>query len=122
MGKAILRGIMWVFIWIFPSALAVGSIYRFPVPFRGYVSGAELFQEGPRGTMELIWMLLQAVLYYTAWGGFLVLAVLGAVAGLAGWRLGKPDHVNRYVRNLALGLTLATAGALSVLDKIIGRW
>jgi hypothetical protein len=122
MSHAVLRGISWVFLWIFPSALAVGAIYRFPVPFRGYVSGAELFQEGPRGTMELIWMVLQAVLYYTAFGGVLILAVLGAIAGLVGWRLGRPDDVGRYVRNIALALALLTAGVLSLLDKFIGRW
>jgi hypothetical protein len=86
------------------------------------VSGAELFQEGPSGTMELIWMVLQAVLYYTVFGGFLVLAALGSIAGLIGWRLGKPDRVNRYTRNLALGLALVVAAFLSVLDKIIGKW
>jgi hypothetical protein len=122
MGKAILRGILWVFAWVFPAALAVGALYRFPVPFRGYVSGAELFQEGPTGTMELIWMLLQAVLYDTVYGGFIVLAILGSVAGLIGWRLGRPDRVNRYTRNIALGLALAAAVVLSVLDKIVGPW
>lgn len=122
MGKAILRGIMWVFLGVVPAAVVVGTIYRFPVPFRGDVSGAELFSEGPTGTMELIWMILQAVLYYTVFGGFLVLAVLGAAAGLLGWRLGRPDRVDRYTRRIALGLAFAVAVVLAVLDKIIGKW
>jgi hypothetical protein len=122
MGKAILRGIMWVFLGVVPAAIVVGTIYRFPVPFRGDVSGAELFPEGPSGTMELIWMILQGVIYDTVYGGFLVLAALGAVAGLLGWRLGRPDRVDRYTRRIALGLTFALAIVLAVLDKIIAEW
>jgi hypothetical protein len=122
MGKAILRGIFWVFVWIFPAAVAVGTFYHFPVPFRGEISGADLFQEGPRGTAELIWMILQAVVYYTVFGGFLVLAVLGSIAGLAGRWLGQPDRVSRYTRDIALGIALLVAIVLAVLDKVIGKW
>ena len=98
MGKAIRQGILWFTIGILPSALVVATLYRFPIPFRGYIRGWELFQDGPNTSMELIWLLLQALVYYTLWGGFLVLALLGTVAGLLGRRLGKPDRVNRYVR------------------------
>jgi hypothetical protein len=122
MGKAIRLGILWVFLGILPSALIVATLYRFPVPFRGYIRGWDLFQEGPNTSIELIWLLLQAIIYYILWGGFILLAILGTIAGLLGWRLGKPDRTNRYVRNIALGLAFATAVVLSVLDKIIGPW
>jgi hypothetical protein len=122
MGKAIRLGILWVFLGILPSALIVATLYRFPVPFRGYIRGWDLFQEGPNTSIELIWLLLQAIIYYIFWGGFILLAILGTIAGLLGWRLGKSDRTNRYVRNIALGLAFATAVVLSVLDKIIGPW
>jgi hypothetical protein len=122
MGQAILRGILWVFLGIFPAALLVGTLYRFPVPLRGYVNGWAMFQEGLNETIELVWLLIQAVIYFTLWGGFIPLAILGAFAGLLGWRLGKADHGHRYVRNIALGLGFVVATFLSVLDKIVGPW
>ncbi len=122
MGKAILRGILWVFFGMFPAALLVGMLYRFPIPFRGYVNGWEMFQEGLNETMELIWLLIQAVTYYTFWGGFIPLALLGTIAGLLGRWLGRPDHGDLYARNIALGLGFALAAFLSVLDKIVGPW
>ena len=67
-------------------------------------------------------MILQAVVYYTIFGGFLVLAVLGIIAGLIGWWLGRPESVDRYVRDIALGLAFAVAVILAVLDKVIGPW
>ena len=72
--------------------------------------------------IELIWLLLQAIVYYTVWGGVIVLALLGVIAGVLGRWLGKPDRVDRTVRNIALGLAFATAVVLSVLDKIIKAW
>ena len=122
MGKAILRGILWTFLVILPAAFIVAILYRFPIPFRGYIRGWDLFSEGPDTSMELLWLLLQAAFYYIIWGGFILLALLGTVAGLAGWWLGKPDRVNRFTRYIALGLALVTAIVLSVLDKIIGQW
>ena len=122
MGKAILRGILWTFVGILPAAFIVAIFYRFPVPFRGYIRGWDLFQEGPNTSIELLWLLLQAAFYYTIWGGFIPLAVLGAIAGLGGWWLGRPDRVGRYTRNIALGLAFVPVLVLSVLDKIIGQW
>jgi hypothetical protein len=122
MSGAILRGILWTFLGIFPSAIVVGSLYHFPVPFRGEVSGAELIPEGPTGTAELMWMILQAVFYYTLWGGFVLLALLGIVAGLLGWRLGGPEKVHRYTQRLALGLSFLLASGMAVLDKMVGGW
>ena len=75
---------------IFPAVFLVGTLYRFPVPWRGYVSGWEMFQEGPDETMELVWMLVQAVVYYTLCGGFVALAALGVVAGFLGGRWEGP--------------------------------
>jgi hypothetical protein len=121
MGKAILRGILWTFLGILPSAFIVAIFYRFPIPFRGYIHGWDLFQEGPNTSMELLWLLLQAAFFYTIWGGFIPLAVLGTIAGLFGWWLGRPNRVNRYTRNIALGLAFVAALILSVLDKIIGK-
>jgi hypothetical protein len=122
MGKAVLRGILWSFLGVFPAVILIGILFRFPVPYRGYVQGWELFQEGLNATIELVWILLQATLYYTFWGGFLPLAVLGTVAGMLGWWLGRTDRVQSYTRNIALGLAFLAAGVLSVLDKVIGAW
>ncbi len=122
MGKMIRQGMLWVFLGLFPASLIVAIFYRFPVPFRGYIRGWDLFSEGPNTSIELIWLILQSVFFYTLWGGFIAIAMLGTLSGVLGWRLGKSDRAGRYTRNIALGLAFGAAGVLSVLDKIIGKW
>ena len=121
MGKAILRGILWTSLGTLPAAFIVAILYRFPIPFRGFIRGWDLFSEGPDTSMELLWLLLQAAFYYTVWGGFIPLAVLGTIAGLAGGGWASPIEL-AGTRQHRPGSGLVTAMVLSVLDKIIGKW
>jgi hypothetical protein len=98
----------------FPLAVLCALVFRFPVPFVGYMSG-------PKAVVPALW----AVLFYgVLLGGFLVLALVGGLGGVAAERYAKTDHRRR----LRLCLALATLGsavgiaALAILDKIIGPW
>ena len=97
----------------FPVAAVVALVFRFPIPFTGYCSGPEAVLPS-----------LVAVLFYGCVGGFLLLAVLGAVGGLTAFLIGRPDGKKTFRLTLAFALLvdlLATL-TLAVLDKIIGPW
>lgn len=90
-------------------------VFRFPVPFGGYVSGPG--SVGPA--------VAAGVLFYGVYfGGLAVQAALGAVAGFAGARFGKPDE--KRMRRLCILAAVLTAECgifvLAVLDWIIGPW
>jgi hypothetical protein len=109
---------------IFPAAVLIGMAFRFPIPFDGYVGGWAALREDPWALPLVPWWIVQGVAFYVAFGGFLVLIPLGAVGGLVGARLARsrPERAGRYVLGIALGIDLAAAGLLSVLELIIGPW
>jgi hypothetical protein len=96
-----------------PFAAICAVVYRFPVPFGGYVSGA-----------RQVPLALLAVAFYSALGGLPVMLGLGALGGWVAHALAAPDM--RRVKRLALAFgTAASAAAvllLAVLDKLIGDW
>ena len=97
----------------FPVAALVALVFRFPIPFTGYCSG-----------LEAVLPSCVAVLFYGCIGGFPLLAVLGAVGGLAAFLIGRPDGKKTFRLTVAFALVvdlLATL-ILAVLDKIIGPW
>jgi hypothetical protein len=97
----------------FPAAGLVALVYRFPIPFSGYESGAGAVLPS-----------FVAVLFYGVLGGFPLLAVLGALGGLLACFIGKHDNkrINRLTLAFAILADLLGALTLAVLDKIIGRW
>jgi hypothetical protein len=98
---------------VVPFAALCAVVYQFPVPFGGYVSG-----------LRQVPLVLMAVAFYGAIGGFPILLVLGALAGWAAHALAAPDM--RRVRRVAVAFgTIASAMSvllLAVLDKVIGAW
>jgi hypothetical protein len=97
----------------FPLAAVFALLFRFPIPFGGYASGA-----------DAVIPALVATLFYGMLGGFVVQAVLGGIAGvMAGHRAGRT--VTPAWR-LCIGFSFlgALPGilTLSVLDWLIGPW
>jgi hypothetical protein len=109
---------------VFPVGVLVGMLVRFPVPFRGYVNMWGVLREAPVTVFLLPLWLVEAVAFYVALGGFLVLIPLGLVGGLVGSRAARshPERRRRYLLGIALGIDLVVVGVLSVLDLIIGPW
>jgi hypothetical protein len=92
----------------FPAAALTALVFRFPIPFAGYVSG-------PDGVL----LSLYAVAFYGMLGGFVVQGVLGGVSILA-----CGGEKSAWTRNVAAAAVAAMPGVLvlSVLDWIIGPW
>ena len=113
MWRSILSGIVWALLGAFPAAAFVALCYRFPIPFSGYESGLMAVPSS-----------LLAVAFYELYGGFVVLAALGAAAGLAANRLASGDarRERRLTVTFALAGDLVAVIILAVLDKFIGNW
>jgi len=97
-----------------PLVILCALVFRFPVPFAGYLSGP-----------SAILPALIAILFYGVFfGGFVVQALLGGLGGLLAEHLASPDKHN--VKRLCV--VFSTIGAsfgvltLAILDKIIGPW
>lgn len=113
---SVLLGALVGILGAFPVAVVVAVVYRFPVPFAGYASG-----------FRAVLPVLFAVLFYGLLGGFLVVGVLGALAGLLAsqitHRTDAPRKASVYlIVSLALAANLPPVLLLAVLDKIIGPW
>lgn len=109
----IIGGALATILLAFPLAALCALLFRFPVPFAGYESG-----------WSAVLHALAAVRFYGTLGGFVLLALLGAVGGAVAHRVGKPDA--RRVWWWTMGLAAAVAGCavllLATLDYIIGPW
>ncbi len=97
----------------FPIAAILVSVFRFPIPFGGYVSGP-----------KYIFMAMIAVLMYgIALGGFLLLAAVGAIAGAVGRAAGSTIKRQRRIGwLLSLIASFLLLLLLATLDWFIGNW
>lgn len=67
--RPVVRDAFYALIFMFPAAALVTLVYRFRVPFDGYVAG-------PSG----VWDAILATLVYGLMGGFVVVPVLAGIA------------------------------------------
>jgi hypothetical protein len=97
----------------FPVAGVLALLYRFPVPFAGYVSG-----------LPGVGYAMVAVLFYGIVGGFPLLAVLGGIVGALATRTAPPGSRFPWGRVIMACMLpdVAALSLLAVLDKIIGPW
>jgi len=79
-GAALLRGAIWSVVSAFPIAGLMGLLFRFPVPFVGYVSGFE----------AIIPAMLAVIFYGVFMGGLVLIGVLGAIGGAVTANLTSP--------------------------------
>jgi hypothetical protein len=110
--RAALTGALAAIVLAFPLAALTALVFRFPIPFGSYESGP-----------AAVPLALMAVVFYGTLGGFLLLGVLGAGAGIVVHRTatnGQP-LVTRILR-YSLLLALAAVLTLAILDKLIGAW
>jgi hypothetical protein len=111
---SIIRGALVSVVATFPLAALCALLFRFPVPFAGYLSGSEAV--GPA---------LWAVVFYGGlFGGFVVQAALGGLGGLAAQHWGAPDRMKVTRLSILFGVVASAIGVLTlaILDKIIGPW
>jgi hypothetical protein len=113
MLRSICTGVLITILGAFPVAALVALFFRFPVPFDGYRSG-----------ISAVVPAIGAVLFYGIVGGFVVLAVLGAIAGAGAHSISSEykKPVTPILVGFALIADLSVTLVLAMLDKIIGRF
>jgi hypothetical protein len=113
-GKCILLGAGITVVMAFPVAGLLALVYRFPVPFAGYVSG-----------FSAVGYAMVGVVIYGLLGGFPLLALLGGLAGAVAARRmdsGEGKLQWKWLLLPSLIIDLAALFCLAILDKIIGPW
>lgn len=97
----------------FPVAAILGLVFRFPVPFNGIEGG-----------ISHVLPSLYAVVVYGLMGGFILLAILGAIGGAIAWKVsnGNIKVLNRLLVVFSISIAAVTSFVLSILDWIIGPW
>jgi hypothetical protein len=94
-------------------AALTALVFRFPVPFYAYVSGA-------RGMVPAF----LGAIFYEALGGIVVQALLGGLGGVTGAHRGWPAHRQMHKLCIVFALICAELGVLTLatLDWMIGPW
>ena len=108
------RGVLWSILSSFPFALLTAALFRFPIPFVGYVEGSTAVR-----------LAVPAVLFYGLTGGFIVLGGVGALSGVLANRLGtadQPEIARRMTIVSAVVVSALSVVLLVFLDKLIGPW
>ncbi|MBB6440458.1 hypothetical protein [Phycisphaera mikurensis] len=100
-------------VWTFPIVALFALLYRFPIPFAGYMTGPAAVPPA-----------MLAVLFYGALGGVFVQLLAGLGAGVAAWWWARPNRSrsNRYAVALAALAAVPGVLLLAVLDHLIGPW
>lgn len=96
----------------FPAAALTALVYGFPVPFAGKLHGLDAMVPA-----------MFAVVFYGVMGGFLVLPLLGTLAGVIADRWSQDARTAQFRTVMAaLAIALACAALLATLDLFIGPW
>lgn len=113
MRTAAIRGGLWAIAMAFPLAAGCALLYRFPVPFAGYLTGPSAMPGA-----------LAAVLFYGVLGGFVALFAGGAAGGVLAHAIGRPSGQRVHWLTIGFALVSALLGVvlLATLDKFIGPW
>ncbi len=106
-------GVLWSVGFAIPLSALMGLVFRFPVPFVGYVSGFD----------AILPSMIGVLFYGVALGGFIVIGVLGAIAAITVAAI-HPEQAGQrnWIRLISLVITTACLFCLAILDKVIGPW
>jgi hypothetical protein len=96
----------------FPAAALLALVYGFPVPFAGKLQGIDAMIPA-----------MVAVIFYGVMGGFVVLPLLGTLAGIIADRSSEDARTAQFRTVMAaLTIALGCAALLAMLDLLIGPW
>lgn len=122
----ILKGIVSAFISSFLLVVLFAFLFRFPVPFAGYIGPVDALGTYPDeigdmgGTIAEISI---AWFFYVAYWGFAVLILAGGVTGyLVGRMHPGSEIINAKIFIWSFVVTTVPVFILSILDYIIGPW
>lgn len=107
--KVVLGGILWAVVGSIPIAGFTALIFRFPVPFAGYMSGPSAIAPA----------MIASFFYGWLFGGYVILAMLGASVSILASRLRQSVW---FMRLGCLFSATAYCFVLATLDWYIGPW
>lgn len=112
-AASVLRCSAWTYLVAYPVAALLGLVFRFPVPFAGYLSG-----------FQAVLPSFVAVLFYSLFGLLPALITCGAIAGsiIPLNRVGLRVWPSKFELLLSSVASIIPLGILSILDQIIGPW
>lgn len=119
-----LKGAVVVVTVSLPMVILSAFVYRFPIPMGSYIGFFSRGHSSP-GVIETIKMASFAWLFYGILGGFIVLALGGALAGgIIRDKISPNDKRRKNKLILLWGIAVAFIGVgiLANLDFIIGPW
>lgn len=108
--RAALSGAISSIVTTIPIAGVVGLVFRFPVPFYGYMSGPS----------ALVMGMFAAVFYGLAFGGWVVVGSCGAVVSIPPFLLLDAKKAKIAARWLSVAVALAGCLIMATLDWFIG--
>ena len=110
-SPSVLAGIVWAIVATIPIAALLGLVFRFPVPFNGYMSGPSAFFMSMFG----------AAFYGLVFGGWIVVGTAGGLFTWVARALCKNEQTALVVsRVLSVLVALVGCAVMSTLDWIIG--
>ena len=107
-----LMGAMWSMAAAFPLSGLMALVFRFPIPFVGYLSGVQ----------AILPAMFAVVVYGVFFGGLILVGLLGASGGIVVAKFTPPRYRRRAVQISSLAITTACLFVLAILDTIIGPW
>ena len=118
-----LKGIVVTTLGSFVMVIVFAYLLRMPVPFNPYNGPFEQPSIYTLGFLPVVKMLSLAWVFYMAFGGFVILPVLGAVTGiLVGNKYTESSRKNSLIVFWAFVVSAIPVFILSVLDWVIGNW
>ena len=118
-----LKGIAASAVSSFFFALLLVYLFRFPIPFGGYIGPFSDISSYNVNVIEVLGMVLMAWVFYGIFGGFIILPILGAITGIVvGRKYLTLENKNRMIILWVSAVTFVPVFMLSILDYIIGPW
>jgi hypothetical protein len=104
-------------------ALLFAYTFRIPIPMGGMIGPFGQFEPYGMAAGEVLNAVVVAWIFYGMFGGFIILAVCGAVTGLlVGRKYSNTREKNRMIVFWSIIVSALPVFALSTLDYIIGPW
>ena len=116
-------GLITAYIASFVAAILFAYIFRFPIPFSGYIGPFGELSSYSTDFIETIKSVLIAWWFYGILGGYIILGLGGIGTGLyIGHKYADATNKNRFILFWSAVLSAIPVFILAILDFLIGPW
>ena len=118
-----LKGIVIALISSLLIAILFAYMFRIPIPMGGYIGPFGEISSFNKDVLSILNSVLVAWVFYGAFGGFIILPILGAISGIViGRNYQNSKNKNKMIVLLVTLVSVIPVFLLSILDYIIGPW